>query len=61
MAVEIGWRQGSAGSDEVWVMDHGQWVCWRPRARGRAFGTPAFWTDYRPAIAAVVRYLKENA
>ncbi len=27
MAVEIGWRQGSGGSDEVWLMDHGQSVC----------------------------------
>lgn len=27
--------------------------------RGRAFYTPTFWTDYRPAIPAVVAYLQE--
>jgi hypothetical protein len=76
MAVEIGWRQGSGGSDEVWLMDRGQWVCklFDPGPEhvashaaygdittpGWAFGTPGFWTHYRPAIGAVVRYLKEH-
>ena len=27
MAIEIGWQRGAEGSDEVWLMDRGQWVC----------------------------------
>jgi hypothetical protein len=27
MPVEIGWQRGPEGIDEVWLMDHGQWVC----------------------------------
>jgi hypothetical protein len=27
MAIEIGWRAGTEGDDEVWLMDRGQWVC----------------------------------
>jgi hypothetical protein len=27
MAVEVGWQRGAGGIDEVWLMDHGRWVC----------------------------------
>jgi hypothetical protein len=27
MAIEVGWQGGGGAIDEVWLMDHGRWVC----------------------------------
>ena len=55
MGVEIGWQRAPGGTDEVWLMDRGQWVCKlfeeSPEAHGERRAIVREWAEKSDSLA----------